>query len=165
MTERRIEQLELITRRLMLRARKKVIGLITPYPISNAVFGEKVEGTILCYMFPCEGKITKGMIALGTKPKKYATVNIKIFNEQGMNIKGFTVDKRVMSVTPDLPIKSGDCLEISLTTSPEDVVKEVWVSFLWVPTINNVEAKSFLIQELENDLLDQQSMIEEQPLP
>ena len=150
--EERIKRLETITTRLARRAQKRIVGLVTPYPISNALFGEKVEGVILRYLFPCDGKITKGMIMLGAKPKKWVSVNVKIFNEQNMEIKGFMIERKTISVKPDLSLKSGDCLEVSLTCSPEEVVNEVWISFLWIPIVNEVEAKSFLIQELEDDI-------------
>jgi hypothetical protein len=157
--EERVKKLETITTRLMRRAHKHVVGLITPYPISNSVAGEKVEGVILRYMFPCNGTITKGMINLITKPKKWVSINIKIFNDSTSSIKGFTVEKKSMTVEPNLPVKAGDCLELSLVTSPEDIVKEVWISFLWAPSMKDVTAKSFLISELENDILDGERLI------
>lgn len=150
------KRLETATARLMRRASKRVIGLITPYPISNAAFGEKVEGVILRYMFPCDGKIAKGMMMLGAKPKKWVGVNVKIFNETKLAIKGTQTDKRSTVVDAELELKAGDCLEVSLTTAPEDVVKEVWISFLWIPHVKEIEAKSFLISELENDLQEEQ---------
>lgn len=153
--EDRVKKLETITTRLMRRARKKATGLITPYPISNAAFGEKVEGVILRYMFPCDGSIVKGMVRFSEKPKKWHSVNIKVFGDTNSYIKGFMVEKKKMSVEPNLPVSAGDCLEISLTSSTEDTAKEVWISFLWTPSIKEVTAKSFLISELENDLLEE----------
>ena len=159
--EDRIKKLEVTTKRLMLRARKHVVGLITPYPISNSVVGENVEGTILRYMFPCDGTITKGMVNLITKPKKWVSLNIKLFNETNSIIKGFNTDKKTLTVEPNIPVKAGDCLEIALVPSPEDVVKEVWIAFLWTPAMKDVTAKSFLISELEDDLSEGKRLITE----
>lgn len=151
----RIKNLETITTRLMRRARKKATGLITPYPISGAFFGDKVEGVVLCYMFPCDGNIVKGMIRFKEKPKKWHSINIKIFNDTKSSIKGFMIEKSKLTIEPNLNIKAGDCLEISLRSSDEDIATEVWISFLWIPSIKEVMAKSFLIADLENDLLEE----------
>ena len=151
MDNKRVEDLEMITKRLMRRVSKRVVVLITPYPISNAVFGEKVEGPILRYMFPCEGIITKGIVRLGVKPKSPIILNIKMFNDSKSASKGFAVDKRSLSIEPDLPVVAGDCLEISLDPGVETVT-EIWISFLWKPTVKDVEAKSYLMEEIEDDL-------------
>ena len=150
--EERIKQLEKVTERLMRRTRKAAIGLITPYPISNAVFGDRVEGPILRYMFPCDGRVTKGMLSFSSKPKNPVNVDIKIFNDSTSAVKGFVIDKKTISVVPNLDVKAGDCLEVSLSTLPDDIVTGVWISFLWIPTVKDVEAKSFLIAELESDV-------------
>jgi len=157
--EDRVKKLEKVTERLMRRARKHVTGLITPYPISSAMFGEKVEGPILRYMFPCDGVIIKAMMNLEAKPKKWVAVNIKIFNGQKLTVKGFTVDKKLIAIKPNIPVEAGDCFEVSLNPSPEDVVKEVWISFLWSPAMKDIEAKSFLISELENGLSEERQLI------
>lgn len=160
MDNARIEKLEIITQRLMRRASKRVIGLITPYPISNSVVGEQVEGTILRYMFPCDGMIIKGMVNLVTKPKKWVGVSIKLFNETNSIIKGFNVDKRVLTVKPNIPVIAGDCLEIAIVPAPEEIVKEVWISFLWTPAMKDVTAKSFLLSEIEDDISNKELITE-----
>lgn len=158
--EKRVENLEAVTQRLMRRARKHVVGLITPYPISNAVIGEKIEGPILRYMFPCDGTITKLMVSLDARPKKWVSINIKIFGPQQSLIKGNKIEKVLTTIEPNISVKAGDCLEVSLVPSTEDVVKEVWISFLWSPAMKDVEAKSFLISELENDIQDKSLITE-----
>ncbi len=147
----RLGKLEMITERLMRRTHKKAIGLITPYPISNAVFGDKVEGIILRYMFPCDGVISKGMIRFGVKPKKEVTVKVEIFNDERTSSKGFVVDRKVLAVEPNLSVSGGDCLTVSISPS-EMPITEVWIAFLWTPTTSDVEVKSFLITELEKDV-------------
>lgn len=158
--EKRIEKLEIITKRLMRRSGKRNAALITPYPISNAVFGEKLEGSILRYMFPCDGVITKGFIRLGKKPKTLISFEIKLFNEEGSTSKGFTVDKQFLLVQPDIKVSAGDCIEIKIA-SEEEVVTEVWIAFLWVPSVNNVEVKKFLIEDMEDDLQKREKSLTE----
>lgn len=157
--EERVKKLEVITTRLMRRAQKHIVGLITPYPISNSVVGDDIKGTILRYMFPCGGIITKGMINFVTKPKIWISVNIKLFNESKSIIKGFTIDKKIMTVEPAIQVDAGDCLEVSIVPAEGEIVREVWISLLWVPAVKDVEAKSFLISELENDIPDKSLII------
>jgi hypothetical protein len=153
MDEKRVASLETITKRLMRRANKHTIGLITPYPISNAIFGEDVKGVVLRYMFPCDGIISRGMVKLGTKPKNSPNLLVRLFNDTESNEKGFLIEKKFLIIEPNVPIKAGDCLEVSITSASEiDPIKEVWVALLWKPTVNNLEAKSFLISEIENDI-------------
>jgi hypothetical protein len=154
MMEERVKQLEMVTKRLMRRATKKASVLITPYPISNAVFGEKVEGPILRYMFPCDGIITKGFIRLGVKPKSKVMLGFKIFNESKSASRGTSLDNKTTSISPELSVTAGDCLEVSLEYMEEakEPVTEIWISFLWRPTIKDIEAKSFLMEDIENDL-------------
>ncbi len=161
MDEKRLKHLEIVTQRLMRRASKRTVALITPYPISNAVFGEKVEGPILRYMFPCDGKVTKGFIRLGEKPKKGVDLEVRLFNDATATMKGFTLTRKSLSIEPNIPVTAGDCLEISLISS-EDVVTEVWVSFLWKPEVKDVEVKSYLIEDLENDI--QEKLLTEEAL-
>lgn len=157
----RLDKLELITKRLMRRARKRATAIITPYPISNAAFGDNVKGSILRYMFPCDGVVTKGLIRFGAKPKKEVSVEVKIFNEQISFSKGFAIEKKLFSITPDFEVKTGDCLDIILNPNEENV-SEVWVAFLWKPTVADVEAKSFLIADLEKALeIETQELLEE----
>jgi hypothetical protein len=144
----KIDRLEMIVNRLMRRASKRSVALITPYPISSASFGDDIKGSILRYMFPCDGIITKGFVRLGTKPKEGVSIEVKMSNDAGSVVKGFTLDKRLLGIDPDLKVIAGDCLDISVI-SGTDPVKEIWVSFLWKPTVSDVEAKSYLIADLE----------------
>jgi hypothetical protein len=158
--EKRIKSLEMITERLMRRSTKHTVGLITPYPISNAVFGDGIKGPVLRYMFPCSGVVSKGLVKLGSKPKVPVMLFIKVFNEQKSEAKGIAIDKRFFSIEPNLSVSAGDCLEVVLEPSDE-VVTEIWLSFLWKPEMKDVEAKSFLIEELENDLLKKKALTAE----
>ena len=139
----------------MRRSRKTAKAIVTPYPISNAVIGsdligKSLEGVILRYMFPCEGKITKGYIRLDKKPRDGVNIGVRIFNDESSESKGFTVEKKTLAINTDLDVKPGDCLEVTLTAIGESMVSEVWVSMLWVPISGDVQ--SFLIEELEKQI-------------
>jgi len=151
MDNERVEKLEMITKRLMRRAVKHTTAIITPYPISAAIFGDKVEGPILRYMFSCDGVITKGMVRIGNKPKGPVLIELKMFNDLTLASKGFALEKKSLAISPDLKVVAGDCLEISLNAGDE-IITEAWVALLWTPTMNDVTVKNYLIEGLEDDL-------------
>lgn len=150
--EKRINFIELMVSRLMRRARKKHTALITPYPISNVVFGENVEGCILRYMFPCSGNITKAMLYLDKKPKEDIELFIDLIDNTGGMSKNYFITQKQTTIDTKIPVISGTRLEISLNHI--DVITEAWISFLWVPSIKDIEAKSYLINDLESGLLE-----------
>lgn len=133
----------------MRRTNKVAKAFLSPYPISNAVFGDDVKGTILCYMFPCSGTISKGFVKFGTKPKESITVNVQISNDSGSSNVGFVLDKKLTIIEPELLVTAGDCLKISITPSDTVTITEVWISFLWNPCVEDTCVKDFLITELE----------------
>lgn len=153
--EPRIKKVEITLERLARRSRKKMTAILTPYPISNAVFGEKVDGPILRYFFPCEGRVTKGAIDFGKKPKVPVTLTVDLLTGLGGESKVFILDKRLTILTFNTEIKEFSKLTASISyenENPNQDITEVWIGFLWIPTMKDVEAKSFLFEELENDL-------------
>jgi hypothetical protein len=153
----RVSKLETVVSRLAIRSRKTASAMITPYPISNAVFGDDVRGVILRYMFPCNGSITKGSIRLGKKPKNGITIDIKVFNDAKSDSRGFTVSTKRLSIEPSPKFETltGDCLEVSLTpVTEEDKVTEVWISFLWTPDVAQTDIRQILIEDLEKNIDD-----------
>ena len=159
--EDRLDKLELITKRLARRAKTHSKAIISPYPISNAVFGEKVEGTVMRYMFPCEGTITKGAIDLGKKPKQDVSVTISMIGKESGKSVTAIMTKRREIVVPNIDVSTFDQLTVSISyknEKPEDAITEFWASLLWIPSVKDVVAKSFLIEELENDILETKSV-------
>lgn len=125
---------ERLEARLARRSTKEKIS-ITPYPISNAILGE-VKGSVLRYMFPCDGTITKGIIKLDKKPKGDVEVNISLTDEQGKSSKLFILNSKEFSTSLDLEVKEGNCLNVEVESA--EIVNEFWISFLWIPTSKNI---------------------------
>ncbi len=148
--EERIKKLEMVTNRLMRRANKTKSALITPYPISHAVSGDNITGTILKYMFPCDGEIVKGFVRVKTKPKNGSFIYLWISGKE-QSMQGYSIDKVLVTINPSIKVIAGDCLEVSLDPKEENIT-EIWVSLLWKPSISDVDVKSFLIEELEKDI-------------
>lgn len=164
MDENKLKKLELITTRLARRQKTHSKAIISPYPISNSVFGDRVDGVVLRYMFPCEGKITKGAIDLGKKPKQNIYVTISMMGKEAGKSVTVVMNRRREIVEPNIDVSTFDQLTVSISYTnekPEDAITEFWTSLLWVPTVKDVVAKSYLIEELENDILEKQQMSEE----
>jgi hypothetical protein len=127
--------------RLAARADRKVKTriktLITPFPISSAVFGDDVRGPILRYMFPCSGTITKGVVRLGSKPKVDVEVTIDFLDV----MHRYDIEAKVSDLVVNVPVSSGDCLTISIDS--ENPITEVWISFLWEPNTSEVSKESY----------------------
>jgi hypothetical protein len=153
---KRIDKLEKITQRLMRRATKKKVALITPFPISNAVFGDNISGVILRYLFPCDGEIIKGCVVLNSKPKKPVPFTLRTFSDEGGRSATFVAGNKKTFFEPNMQVASGDKVEISVSPEGETVITELWMSFLWKPSVKDVYAKSYLIEDMENDLLEEQ---------
>ena len=156
--EKRIDFIERIVTRLARRAKVSAKVMITPYPISNAIRGKDVQGPVLCYMFPCAGKITRGLIDIRKRLEEGASVEIDVRNMSHGVSKSYIMDRDKFICEPQIEVDSGDQLVITvLPNNKEDKIEEIWISFLWVPSVKDVEMKSFLLDELENDLLEEES--------
>lgn len=153
--EKRISLIETVVSRLALKVHKRAHALITPFPISGAMFGDSVKGSILRYMFPCEGTIVKGAIRLGAKPKVGVKLVVDLLTQTGWSTRDFTIESQILVVEPNVSVVAGDCLDISIDPAESEIVTEIWVSFLWIPTTKDVEVKSFLISEIQNALLEE----------
>jgi hypothetical protein len=151
--EDKLKRLEKITERLARRSKTVSKAIITPYPISSAVLGEDVKGTILCYMFPSDGRITSFMIDVGKKPKVDISVGIALAREEGSEARTINVTKKFVESIIGIDVKKGNKLTVYLSYNPSDDFKvtEVWVSMLWVPEAKDAYVKKFLIDELEKD--------------
>lgn len=154
--ENRLNRLETIVNRLSRRSVKVTRSVITPYPISNAVFGDSVSGSILRYMFPCSGVISKGLVWMDKKLKNGATLTFKMSDDTGMQTKTFVMNKQRLFLELNMDVNLGNRIDISIepnNSSGDDPEKitEVWISFLWKPSINNTEIKNYLIDEIEKE--------------
>jgi len=153
--EKRIKKLEAIVARLVRRERKKVTVVIPPYPISNAVFGDRIDGTILTYMFPCDGVISKGVIDFGSRPKRESTVSISIMGIESGRSESYKINTKSSIMEHDIIVSEFDRLTISISYTsdkPEDDLKEVWISMLWVADIKDSKVKQLAYEEIENDI-------------
>ncbi len=153
----RISKLELVVERLAMKSSTIQAALISPYPISAAVFGDEVKGTILTYMFPCDGTIVKGAIDIGKKPKNPITINYGLLGSIYNRSDSFTTDKRQLVVEPNVDVKGFDRLMVGIDYDGNlEKITECWISFLWLPSSKNVKAISYSVEDLTDALLQLQ---------
>ena len=153
--ESRIKKLEVLVQRLVRKHKKdKSYAMITPYPISNCIAGEEVNGAILKYMFAVRGVIGKGRIQFDRKLKSGVRITILLENEQGGQSKSYVANRNAMLIEPNFEVFSGDRLTVSVSPcDPEDgVLTEVWVAFVWTPHVGEATVKSFLIDEVLKEI-------------
>ena len=150
--EKRVKKLEIITERLTRKAKKKMASaMITPYPISNCIIGEDVQGTVLKYMFSAKGIIGKGLIRFDKKLKSGVIVTVTLENDLGGQAKTFIANRNQLLIEPNLEVFSGDRLTVAVepSDSSEGKLNEVWITFLWTPYVGEATVKSFLIDKLD----------------
>jgi hypothetical protein len=59
----------------------------------------------------------------------------------------------ILSENLTFDILHGDCLEVSLVNSDtNNAITESWISLLWEPSVSDIVAKSFLINDLEESM-------------
>lgn len=140
--ETRIKKLETLSRHLSRKPERQTKALITPVPISSVAFGEDIRGPILRYMFASAGTVTKGMLRLRKRPKVDVELGVAIYSDSGGSAQTFTISTKVAKAQVNIPVKEGDCLEVSVKSN--EPVQEVWVAFLWTP----------IAKEVKSDLLE-----------
>ena len=149
--EKRVKKLELITERLTRKAKKKTTSaMITPYPISNCAMGEDVHGAVLKYMFDQEGVISKGRVRFDKKLKSGVRITVLLENDLGCGSKSYIANRNEILIKPDLKVSCGDRLTVSVNPNnpEEEKLNEVWIAFVWAPSVGEATVKSFLIDQL-----------------
>jgi len=149
--EKRIGFIERILSRLIRRSVKTTSAMLTPYPISNCVTGEDVNGAVLKYMFAARGTINKGIIKFDKKLKSGVRITVLLENDLGGESKTYIASGNQMLISPDLEVFSCDRLTVSVNPiNPEDgVLGEVWIAFIWTSHVGEATVKSFLIDKLD----------------
>jgi len=148
--EDRVKKLEKIVERLMRRSKKRASIIIPPSSISHVVAGIDIQGVIFRHMFPCDGTVYKGVVRLDHAPKKHIFLSVRLFDDEDSQSVGFSIGSKIVSKDIGIAIKEGDCLEVTIEPGDE-IITELWLSFTFIPTLKDSDAKSFLIDELEND--------------
>ena len=147
-TEKQIEHIDTILKRLLRKTHKTAAGIISPYPISSYV-QSPIGGVVLRYMFPAVGKITLGALFIETMPKSGVDICATIYLEDAHKSEVFFTKKVSVLIKPDIDVVAGSRLVLSVRTKDEEDVYGIWTSLLWVPEVKDSITKQFLIDELD----------------
>lgn len=144
-----IEHIDRILKSYSYKLHKTVIGIITPFPIS--CYSETIDGPVLRYMFPANGKITIGGLYVEKMPKDGIDIHVTIFDGTNQNSQVIFSKKSSIAVEVNAKVSSGSRLLININpVSKEETASGIWIAFLWIPEIKDSGVEQFLINTLEN---------------
>lgn len=148
--EKRVKYIETILRRLARRVHKKTSVMLSPVPMSAYMTGENLSGLTLYKSLMFKGKLIKGFVEFGVKPKDEVMLHISVIGVNHADSYSFKTNRKRIGADLNIPVDNGSTLSFSVEASnPEEVIREVSVTVLWTPDISNAEVKSFAIEELE----------------
>jgi len=149
--EDRIKQLETVVSRLSRRQVKKTAAMITPYQISSCVERDDIRDEIFRYLFCTQGTIVKVLVTLNKKIKDGASFAIKISNDLGGSSSSYIINNKNLIINPNISIDSGDKLLVYISPLGTEIISEVWLSLLFLPSTKDSEIKNYLINSLEKE--------------
>ncbi len=148
--EKRISFIEKVVSRLARRSRSVAKVMISPIPISTCALGEDISGTIMKSIL-FKGKLSDIAVQLNERPKGLIGLKVEVDNLGN----SFYINKAKHVFPLALESIDGSTLKISISNEDSEYkITEVLVSVLWIPSIQNIEIKSFLIDELEKTVVD-----------
>ena len=145
----RLEKLEKIVNRIVKRVRSTTTTVVTPHLISgySEGYGELFNRMLF------QGKITKALICFNKRPKNPICIEVKVLNSEIGFTKSYYVSKIKASVDLDLTTVDGSIISVNVYSTVEeteaDMIKQVWLSILWQPSLSSANVKSYLIDSLE----------------
>ena len=149
--EEQMKFVDTILCRLVRRSQKIVKVLIPPCPISNYI-DIPIGDIVLKYMFPSDGTLIGGYMAVDNMPKDGVDLVIEV-NTDGVIKSEKIFTKRpstALAVRSNLLIDAGSKLTIRAEVKVEgSELSGIWVAFLWTPKIKDSSVKKFLIDELD----------------
>jgi len=130
------------------RLGKYVVGILPPIPIFEFVDSVPDDGVILRRMFPSDGAIPKGVMYVDefTDKKQSLTVTVRVDGMLGGSDAKFETKQKMLIVEPNLPIKAGDRLTVSV--EPPELAHGIWLSFLYEVPFKSTVKERYLLDEL-----------------
>lgn len=145
--KKQMESVDKILKSYSYKLHRTSTGLITPFPISN--YSETSEKPIIKYMFPADGKITAGGMCIEGMPKAGVSVNITVCSGLECESKVVETRRHNTAISPNLKVRFGSRLIVKIDPINDgDVVSDIWIAFLWIPAVKDIEARQFLIDDL-----------------
>ena len=149
--EERVKKLEIQLTRLMRRSRKVSTIYTPPIPISFVAEINGLEGKVTDFFFPMAGKIGKIVVESPTRPKKVIRLNLSLSYKGGGESKIFDIESKVFSTL--LNTNHVENTNIIIKVKSEEEISKISVGLIWYPDLKEHEAKNFLINELEKEVM------------
>ena len=146
--EEQMKHVDTVLKRFSRRLHKTVVGVIPPYPISGYV-QSSIDGVVLRYMFPAEGRIILGALHIEEMPKSGVDVYAVVHLEDIHKSEVFFTKKASVLIRPDIDVVARSRLTLSVKAKGEEQVSGIWASLLWVPEIKDSVIKRFLVDGLD----------------
>lgn len=146
--DKKFEAVERILRRLMMRSRERVFGVIPPIPIFGYAERPAEDGVIIRCVMPMKGVVRRACLAVGEYVEnKPANFNVLCGGTERGYTKSFVTKKPIVVEELDYPISIGDRLVLS-TPEPGSVAK-IWVSILCDADVSDGRVKAIAFDELK----------------
>lgn len=147
--DQKMESIERILQHMQRRMHKKVTGIIPPVPLSVHV-SVPDDGTVLKYLFPAAGKISRVCLIVNNLPegKKVADFKVTIMSRGHEAVEKVTVANKLYVEQVDLAIAPGDRLHVTT----KDDVSDIWFAALYEITPNEGTVITRMIEALEKEL-------------
>ena len=117
------------------RARRESRDLMLPVKETDhyiSSYFQDVCGPILRFMFPTSGNIKAIHTSSVNKVRNGYRVHITISSTNDAKMYSFNVTGVVSVINDKFPIKSNECLTVSITPiDNEDEIHEMWTSVVW----------------------------------
>jgi len=144
------DKLAAVKRRLdRLSKTAKINSYITPFPVSSYAAGIPDDGVVLRYMFPGSGRISNACLYIEGKIEKKSNIFLAARSITPKDVSTGTkipIVRNFNQIGLDLAVSAGDRTEMVITSDME--ISGIWIAFLWLPAVGDVEIKKFLQGEL-----------------
>lgn len=163
--EERVNFIEKVIGRMMLRLHKTTTGIISPQTISTCINSNIESGGIKGDIIKCmlfKGKITRFNIIFNKKPKGNICIEVRSLDYEVGESKALYTNKIKAGFDLDINTTDGCLVAVSIhPVNEEDILTEVWAAMLWTPDISRTKIEQQMIDNLEAKANDNGSLSEE----
>lgn len=148
----KFKSVEKILQSFQRRLRTRVTTIIPPAPMFSYVQQPTEDGTVLSCVFPVDGKVTKGVLAIGKYNSKEAVgFTVRVYNKLGGNEIKFITKKQVHLLDMGLAVAPGDIMSLTVDnpkTNDQWVVENIMACVLYEINMSDARIERRMIDNL-----------------
>jgi len=141
--EKKFENIERVLKRFSRRLQKSVVCAVPPSVISNYTFELPEDGVILRCIFPCPGKV-RGITLHYSLLNEDNKPTLDVVFTDGMRTDAVSVRAHNPQIE-EISVNQGTLMALKINGQ----VENIWVSALFVPSINAAEKEAIAIEQLD----------------